>query len=306
MSQAQLRGGASRTMDALGPTHVVDYGGVGPTVVLVHGLGGSHLNWMLVGPSLANRYRVLAIDLPGFGLTAPEGRSAAVSSQAEVVAELIRRHVGGPATVMGNSMGGLVAMLAADLAPELISSLVLVDPALPPQRLTAPSADTLRFLAMPLVPLLGPRWTAHLRATRSPAEQVNASMDFVAADPDRIPEEVRTAGIAMEEARRRMPWSTTAFAEAGRSIAATLARKDRLERTIHAIGAPVLLIHGEHDEVVPVDGAHWVQRLRPDWDVVMLDGVGHVAQLEVPDLFLELVTEWLAAKASYVPVPVSS
>ena len=110
----------------------------------------------------------------------------------------------------------------------------------------------------------------------------------------------------MEEARRRMPWSTTAFAEAGRSIAATLARKDRLERTIHAIGAPVLLIHGEHDEVVPVDGAHWVQRLRPDWDVVMLDGVGHVAQLEVPDLFLELVTEWLAAKASYVPVPVSS
>ena len=69
-------GGTSHLADLAGPVHWVDFGGRdgGPTFVLVHGLGGSHLNWALVAPGLADRGRVVAVDLAGFGLTPAGGR----------------------------------------------------------------------------------------------------------------------------------------------------------------------------------------------------------------------------------------
>ncbi len=296
------QGGASRTVDIAGPVHVVDYGGDGPPLVLVHGLGGSHLNWMLVAPLLARSFRVLAVDLPGFGLTGLEGRSADVRTQAGVIAELVRTDLGQPVTVVGNSMGGLIALLCAAHHPDVVSRLVLVDPALLPTAPTVPSADTMRYLGMPLLPVVGGHWTNHLRKLRSPEEQVDATFDYVAADPSRIPDEVRIAGVVMEEARRRMPWSTKAFSQAGRSIASVLLRRDRFVRLIHSIGVPALLIHGDEDDVVPLDSAHWLQRHRPDWEIVTFHGVGHVAQLEVPEKFVSTVTNWLERTPEVRPV----
>ncbi len=65
-------GGISRTADLGGPIHYVDFGGAAgaPRVVLVHGLGGSHLNWCLLAPKLVARLRVLAVDLVGFVMEA--------------------------------------------------------------------------------------------------------------------------------------------------------------------------------------------------------------------------------------------
>lgn len=300
--KSQLRGGVSRTVDISGPVHVVDYGGAGSPLVLVHGLGGSHLNWMLVGPSLAARHRVIAVDLPGFGLTAPEGRSARLGEQAEIVAELIRTEFGEPATIVGNSMGGLVAMLVADRAPDVAGRLVLVAPALLPTEIDVPTRDSLRYLILPSLPTVGELWVKVLRDRRTPEEQIEARMQYVAADPDRIPDEVRVAGVAMEEARRRMPWSATAFAEAGRSIAAVLMRRRRVLDMIHGIGAPVLVVHGEVDPLVPVAEAIRLHALRPDWEVVTLEGVGHVPQLEVAEHFTKLLLDWLERTSGYEPV----
>src|SRR6266540_513830 len=77
-SQLIAWGGVSRTADLGGPVHYVDFGGpaAAPRVVLVHGLGGSHLNWCLLAPRLVAKARLLAVDLVGFGLTHPEGRAA--------------------------------------------------------------------------------------------------------------------------------------------------------------------------------------------------------------------------------------
>src|SRR3954451_16528420 len=68
--------GQSRTVALGGPVHYIDFGGPedGPTVVLVHGLGGSHLNWDLLAPLLRPHARVLALDRPGVGLTTPGDR----------------------------------------------------------------------------------------------------------------------------------------------------------------------------------------------------------------------------------------
>src|ERR1700712_3511175 len=72
--------GTTRTVDLGGPVHVVDFGGNpdGPVVVLVHGLGGSHLNWDLLAPRLTGAARVLALDLPGFGRSEPGERPGSV------------------------------------------------------------------------------------------------------------------------------------------------------------------------------------------------------------------------------------
>ena len=72
MSETQAPG-SSRTVELGGPVHYVDYGGNadGPVVVLVHGLGGSHLNWDLLAPHLTPHARVVALDLPGFGRSEP-------------------------------------------------------------------------------------------------------------------------------------------------------------------------------------------------------------------------------------------
>ena len=68
--------GRSATVDLGGPVHYVDFGGPadGPVLVLVHGLGGSHLNWDLFAPLVREHARVLALDLPGFGRSEPAGR----------------------------------------------------------------------------------------------------------------------------------------------------------------------------------------------------------------------------------------
>src|SRR5215467_2904160 len=64
-----------------------------PPVVLVHGLGGSHLNWVLLGPLLATGHRVYAPDLPGFGLSYPAGRRADVARNGLVLDAFLREVV---------------------------------------------------------------------------------------------------------------------------------------------------------------------------------------------------------------------
>src|SRR3954447_14690481 len=79
--------GTSATVDWDGPVHYVDFGGApaGPTFVLVHGLGGSHLNWELLAPRLTGHGRVLAVDLPGFGLSESGERPATVPANVRVL-----------------------------------------------------------------------------------------------------------------------------------------------------------------------------------------------------------------------------
>src|SRR3989442_8461003 len=108
----------SRTIDLDGPVHYADFGGTGPTLVLVHGLGGSHVNWMAVAPALARDARVLAVDLAGFGRTPLGERSADVHANRILLDRFLEGVAAGPAVLVGNSMGGLVAMMEAALAPE--------------------------------------------------------------------------------------------------------------------------------------------------------------------------------------------
>src|SRR5450759_1133625 len=98
---------------------------------MVHGLGGNAMNWMAVGPELARAHRTLALDLAGFGRTPLFRRSAAVGANAVLVHRFIQEVIGEPVVLMGNSMGGHIAILEGADHPRSVSALVLVDPAIP-------------------------------------------------------------------------------------------------------------------------------------------------------------------------------
>lgn len=294
-NQRPPRGGASRTIDLDGPVHYVDFGGTGTPLVLVHGLGGSHLNWMLVAPQLAEHHHVVAIDLIGFGLTPPADRSSRMRDQVTMLDRFIDAVMGEPVVLVGNSMGGMVAALTAAGHPSRVSSLVLVDPAMGP-RDTESFSDlgNLRYLAAPLLPGIGPKLLTRSRQATTPADYIRESTEYVAAHPENIPPAYIDAGVALETERREMPWAVPSFVQAARSIAQTIGSAASYRRALHSIGAPTLLIQGEVDRLVTVSSGRWLAGQRPDWRYVELPDVGHIAMIEVPERFIELVTSFLA------------
>lgn len=284
----------SQFTDINGPVHYVDYGGRGPAVVMLHGLGASHLNWDRMGPGLAKDHAAFALDLRGFGLTPLEGNNASMENQVELVAEFIRTNAGGSATVFGNSMGGTIAMLLAAEHPDLVDGLVLFGPGLPPQSHRAFSRNNLLFLGLPLLPGLGETAIKRYTDSVSPEERIEFLMRKMTADPHRIDDYTRESLTEMLRLRNDMEWAPDAYCQALRSISAVLTKRGSFRRTIHRISAPTLIIHGMLDDTVPFESGEWLAKERPDWTFAPLIDCGHVPQIELPRRSLAVFRKWEA------------
>lgn len=282
-----------KVADAGGPLHYADFGGAGTPMVLVHGLGGMHLNWLAVGPALARRYRVVAPDLVGFGTTPPAGRRSTIPGNLVALRRFVE-HLDGPAILVGNSMGGLLSGFLAAERPDLVERLVLVDPACPNPRYIGVSAIVVAFFAAALAPGASAHYVKR-RAERLGAEGlVKTTLDLVCADRGRLTPEIVDAHI--ELTRRRMaamPWSEHALVEAARSLVRVLVRRKRYYEVMAHVKAPTLLIQGSEDRLVPVGAVENLLRTRPDWDYHLMRGVGHVPMMETPDRFLDALLGWL-------------
>jgi pimeloyl-ACP methyl ester carboxylesterase len=282
-------------IDLNGPVHYADYGGEGPPMVLVHGLGGSHLNWLHVAHRLAERHRVLAVDLAGFGLTPPAGRKATVQANQRLLDHFIAAmSPDEPVALVGNSMGGLVSILQGAANPASVSALVLVNPALPLADAGAVNLFTMQRLFIPLIPGVGEAALGRYYSRVSPERQLADTLAAVAADPSSLPTAGRELNLEMIRLRKQMDWAIPSFLQASRSIAGVLARRGQFRRTLAAIECPVLLVHGTEDAIVSPASAEWAKRQRPEWRLELLDGVGHVPQLEAPERFGDLVEDFLA------------
>jgi pimeloyl-ACP methyl ester carboxylesterase len=284
----------SRTVDLDGPVHFADFGGTGPAMVLVHGLGGSHLNWMAVGPRLAERMRVVAPDLAGFGRTPLAGRSADVHANQMLLDRFLETVVEGPSILVGNSMGGLVSLLEAAHAPDRVAGLVLVAPAQPrPVRAGLDPFVAASFAAYAF-PGVGERVLRWRAARLGPEGLVRSTLGLCCADAARVPADAVAAHVALARERHEaMPWAHAAFLQAARSVLVTLARRRRVLDAIRRIAAPTLLVQGTADRLVPVAASRALAALRPDWSFAVFDDVGHVPQLEAPERFVTTVRAWL-------------
>ncbi len=283
-----------------GRVHHVDYGGPpnGPSVVLVHGLGGSHLNWDLLAPHLTPYARVLALDLPGFGLSAPTGRASTVRSNVTVLADFVRERGDPPAFVVGNSMGGLISVLLAARMPQLVRGLVLLDPALPaPARVLRSPATAARLVAHAL-PGVGERLRREHRRRIGALATVDETLRLCGVDQSALPADLIARSVALVERQSDVGGMDRAFLSASRSLAWTLVRARRYHAAMASITAPVLLVHGDRDQLVPVAAARATAAHRQAWRYVELEGVGHLPQLQVPDLVAEHILGWLRGRSS--------
>jgi len=291
-----------RTADLDGPVHYLDFGGAGRPLVMVHGLGGSSLNWMAVGPEIANSHHAIAIDLAGFGQTPLFQRSAAVGRNAELVHEFIEKVIGEPVAIMGNSMGGHIAILEAAAQPAWVSEMILVDPAIPGDHVTRPEPARLGVMAALTVPGLAEILLDRRVRVLGPEGLVHETLGLVCADPSRVPPDVVEAHIRLTSERARLgPQNGRAFLQASRSIGLRMA-DPRFWLQVARVRAPTLIIHGSLDRLIPLAAARELARRRPDWTLDVLDGVGHVPMMEAPDMFIAALNAWspyrIAAEAA--------
>jgi pimeloyl-ACP methyl ester carboxylesterase len=292
---AQPWGGASHFSDIAGPVHWVDFGGPAgvPPIVMVHGLGGSHLNWVRIARPLTERNRVIAIDLPGFGFSPAAGRRTSIEANTKVLDRFINETLGSPVILMGNSMGGAITILESAASPQAVAAVVLVDPALP-RPAEVPDPQVAAQFLMYAFPGVGEVFLDISRRSRTDREFVERVVNLCFADPRRSSPEVMDAATELVAQRRRlMPSQDAAFLQAARSVVRAGLRPRHFKNAMRSLVQPVLLIHGDGDRLVPVAAARIAAAANPKWDTEILHDVGHTPQLENPDAVIHAVSRWL-------------
>lgn len=286
----------SQWVDLHGPVHYVDHGGPadGPLVVCVHGLGGSVVNWAALAPLLTDACRVLALDLAGFGHTRSGSRSSSVHSNQQLLLRFLTQVSGTPAIVVGNSMGGLISILQAAEHPDTVAGLVLIDPALPVGVGSRPDPRVAATFTAFAVPALGRRMLARRRSNASAEDVARDLLQLCCFDPSRIPAHVVDQHLELAVQRREYPDVDAELLTAARSLLWVLADRRKYAALQRAITAPVLLLHGDRDRLVPVTSARAAAKANPAWRYVEAHDVGHIPQLEAPDWVALQIRDWLA------------
>ena len=243
-------------------------------VVLIHGLGGTKSSFYETVSGLAPRYTVHAIDLPGFGASSKSSRAPydypwfARAVIRFLDAEGIRR-----AHLVGNSLGGRIAMEVGLATPERVNSLSLLTPSLAWRKHRA---------LVPLVKLLRPELAAIPHTLTS--QLVRRQFWSMFGGPDRLHPAV--ADLAVEEflAGYRDPAARVAFSAAARNI--YLEEPDGPDgfwTRLAGLRPPAMFVWGDHDPLVPLAFSAHVSEALPDARQIVLNGCGHVPQVEFPE-----------------------
>ncbi|MFM8735434.1 MAG: alpha/beta fold hydrolase [Pirellulales bacterium] len=246
--------------------------GTGDPLVILHGLFGSKRNWAGVAARLAADRGVLVADLRNHG-ESPWDEQHDYPAMAADVAGLIDREVGGPAAVLGHSMGGKVAMTLALMRPDLVERLVVVDIA--PVRSSGTLIDVLR--AMRAVPL------------KNFSRRTEVEAALVEAIPD-----AAVRGFLMLN-----------LVNGSEGLAWTV-NLDALERHFDTIlgfpeipagqtfDGPTLFVVGGRSEYVRPEHRAEIRRLFPGAGIEVLEGAGHWVHADAPGPFVETVRRFLA------------
>lgn len=274
-------------------------------VVLAHGLGGSHVNWTLLGPRLAvlaeTSDQVWAPDLGGFGLTSPYDvngvdRGAGLEANADLLVGFIRTVAAGrPVTLMGNSMGGLLSLKVAARHPELVANLVLINPAVPAPFTSGLDLQVASNFALMSVPRLGERVLALRQGRLTPQAQVAQTLALCAADPEALDPQLLRDHTELVITRRGFAHAHRAFLQAARDIVRQHTRGRRaLWEDVARISAPTLYLQGALDRLVRPVAGDLLRSHRPDWTHVRYDDLGHVPMMEDAARVAADLQQWLA------------
>lgn len=258
--------------------------GHGPDVVLLHGLGGTRASLLETASVLGQRYRVHAPDLPGFGSSSKPAR-APYSARwfAEVMLEMMDQLEIDTAHLVGNSMGGRVAIEIAMVAPRRVRALGLL----------CPAVAWVKRGFHPLVRLLRPEFGLLPHGfTRGAVASQFWSMfcDRDCIDPG-------VGDLMVDEFRRiyQTAGARYAFLSCARNIylEAPYGRHGFYPRLAH-LQPPALFVWGSHDRLVPAAFSRHVRQWLPSAEQLTLEGCGHVPQVERPAQTTALLSSFFA------------
>jgi pimeloyl-ACP methyl ester carboxylesterase len=268
------------------PINYVDVGapGLHEAVVLVHGLGGQWQNWLENIPRLAQERRVLALDLPGHGLTPePPDGEISIPGYGRCVDAFCDRLGLGKVELVGNSMGGFVAAEVAIQFPERVSRLALVSAA------GISSADALKrpvLLFGRVAAAIATNTAARHRTLAARPITRHSSLLLVARHPRLLKADLAYEGFFKGAGKPGFDAALRACLDYD--------FRDRLPD----VKVPTLIVWGEKDSVIPVRDADEFERVIPDSRKLVMRDTGHIPMAERPQAFNDVLTEFLAESGS--------
>jgi pimeloyl-ACP methyl ester carboxylesterase len=253
-------------------------------LVLLHGLGATKSSWLTVVPQLARRFRVVAIDLPGFGASSkPRGRYDAPWFATQVRSFLDASDIES-AFVAGNSMGGRIAMEVAMRHPDRVRAIACLSPA----------AAFSRRPALALVRIARPELGWLL--TRLPGERIKSSLRTLFADPSRLEDEWYDAAVDDFLRIWRAPRARMAFFCAARHIYLDEPEgEEGFWARLAQMKPPALYVYGEKDVLITPRFGGRISRALPNAEVQIWHDCGHVPQMEHPDRTAAVMSDFFAS-----------
>ena len=255
-----------------------------PPVLLIHGLGDEADTWRHVFGPLAERYRVAALDLPGFGRSDKPRRAYTLPYLRDVVLELLDALGWPAATLLGHSLGAAIAQQAALARPDRVSALWLVD-----GTLTSRAAKLNQMLLLMALPVAGTMMYNALR--RDPQAAYNSLRGFYHRLDD-LPEADRT--FLFERVNERV-WSDgqrDAFLSILRHLVWTAPREQaKLEARLARLATPTRVVWGALDAINSVESGRALAAIQAAATLTILPDCGHAPHQEAPAALLRAVLE---------------
>lgn len=272
-------------IDGVEGTLPLDYltAGEGSPLLLLHGLGDSAHSWQWVLPELARNHRVIAPHLPGFGTSAKPSAPYSPAFFAACVTALLDTLEIERLALVGNSLGGLIALHMVYALPKRVTALGLVSSA----GLGRGVTPLLRLLTIPGLGRLLTRWHRTSIGAWQWALMISA---LLFGNPLRVP---RAWLVPMYQMARTPGYleATVATARSELTIKGQREREIQLDR-LPDLKLPTLVIWGTRDRVLPPRQAQAAIKRLPHGHLAIIRGSGHLPHVECPDKFTSTLEQF--------------
>jgi pimeloyl-ACP methyl ester carboxylesterase len=253
--------------------------GTGTPLVLMHGYTSSTYSWKDVFEPLSKNFRVVAVDLKGFGFSGKPDGDYSRRAQALLVTHLLDYLKIEKAWLCGNSMGGAVAMNLTLINPQRVAGLILIDSAgvkVPGSGSLAPAYLTLPVIGRILIAL-----------SLTSDKLVREGLEKSFYDRSKVNDE-------------RVAYYYRFLKTRGGQLAALRARTQAddfpIEADLNKISAPVLIIWGRQDALIPLEAGSKMNKLIQDSKLVIFDNCGHLPQEEMPTRTVDEITNFVPSQ----------
>ena len=269
--------------------------GSGETLLLIHGMAGSSETWRAVIPQLAKKYRVIAPDMLGHGQSDKPRGDYSLGAFAVWLRDLLDELGVTRATIVGQSLGGGVAMQFVYQHPDYCQRLVLISSG----GLGPDVGWTLRLLSAPgaelILPVIAPKPVLNVG---------NKLRSWLSAAGIQSPRgaEIWSAYSSLSDSQTRQ-----AFLRTLRSVVDYRGQAVSALNRLHLTSQlPTMAIWGDKDQIIPVDHAYAAQAARPGSRLEVLAGVGHFPHVERPTDVVDLIDDFITTTSEMTSEPVDT